>query len=206
MSDPIIKAINVRIEWTHQNILELAGQLSQAQFSKQPGPTSPPIGWHVWHAARWADRMQASFKMEDLADSFKGPLAHEIWKSDNIEVVWGLDGDRLGLLETGATMDIDAAVEVAELDQALHLEYARRAMAVAEKAFSELKPDLLTETRPSILPQLKTSRDAPPEFVGDREVIVFDELLFHATHIGRHLGVMEALKGALFGLAGSVSV
>ena len=32
------------------------------------------------------------------------------------------------------------------------------------------------------------------------------ELLFHATHTGRHLGMMEALQGTLFGISGSVSV
>ncbi|UCE50883.1 MAG: hypothetical protein JSV31_16600 [Desulfobacterales bacterium] len=54
--------------------------------------------------------------------------------------------------------------------------------------------------------QIKTSPKGKPLIIGQRQATVFDDLLFHATHAGRHLGMIEALRGTLFSIAGTASV
>jgi hypothetical protein len=206
MSDIIKEALSSRIRWTHAKIISLGEALTEAQFARQPGPTSPPIGWHVWHASRWADRFQASFQTDSLEGTYQVLLAAEIWKKENPAQKWGLRIESFGLLETGATMSVEAAVSIASVGKSVLIDYARRVFDAAEQAISFLDDKMLTESRCSILPRLEIKPDKTPGFVGDRDTTVFDELLFHATHAGRHLGMMEALRGALFEVSGSVSM
>jgi hypothetical protein len=206
MSDIVKDALGNRIQWTHAKIISLGEALTEAQFAKQPGPTSPPIGWHVWHASRWADRFQASFQIDSLEGAYQVSLAAEIWKKENLAQKWGLRIERFGLLETGATMSVTAAVSIASVGKSALLGYARHVFDAAEQAISSLDDKMLTESRFSILPRLEINPEEKPKFSGDRNTTVFDELLFHATHAGRHLGMMEALRGALFEVSGSVSM
>lgn len=206
MSDIIKDALSSRIRWTHKNIISLGEALTEAQFAQQPGPTSPPIGWHLWHVSRWADRFQASFQVESLEGSYQILLAAELWKKEDLAQQWGLRGENLGLWETGATMSAEAAASFAAVGKSALSDYGRRVFEAAEETIGSLEDEMLTESRFSILPQLKLGPDKQPELVGDRDTTVFDELLFHATHAGRHLGMMEALRGALFEVSGSVSM
>jgi len=61
MADAIGSAMTQRIQGTHKLMLDVTTDLDAEQFGRQPGPAAPPIGWHLWHAARFADRLQASF-------------------------------------------------------------------------------------------------------------------------------------------------
>jgi hypothetical protein len=180
--------------------------LTDEQFSRQPGPTSPPIGWHIWHASRWSDRFQASFQQDSLEGAYKGALPNEIWKKESMARQWGLGTESLGLLETGATMSVETAVSVTLLGKGLLLGYAGRMFEAVEETINGLTDKMLVESRFSILPKLEKTPDEKPVFVGDLKTTVFSELLFQVTHTGRHLGMMEALQGALFGMSGSVSV
>ena len=206
MSEIVKDALSSRTRWTHANIMSLGEALTEAQFARQPGTTSPPIGWHLWHVSRWADRFQASFQVESLEGSYQVLLAAELWKKEDLAQKWGLRGENLGLWETGATMSAEAAASVAAVGKSVLSDYARRVFEAAEQTISSLEDEMLTASRFSILPRLKLESDKTPRVVGDRNTTVFDELLFHATHAGRHLGMMEALRGALFEVPGSVSM
>jgi hypothetical protein len=206
MSDIVKDALSNRIKWTHENIISLGEALSAEQFAQQPGPTSPPIGWHLWHTARWADRFQGSFQLDSLEGTYQGALAAEIWKKENQAQQWELSIESLGLLETGATMAAETAVSIACLGKSTLIDYAQRVFHAAEDAIKDLDDKMLTQSRYSILPQLEKKPDEKPNFVGDRKTTVFDELLFYATHAGRHLGMMEALQGTLFSVPGSMSI
>ena len=62
--------------------------LTDDQFTRAPGDTAPPIGWHLWHIARWGDRFQAT-----LVDRDAPP---EIWTTERLAEVCGLDPEELG--------------------------------------------------------------------------------------------------------------
>ena len=206
MGNTILDALGTRIQWTHNGIISIAEALTEGQLSQQPGPTSPPIGWHLWHTSRWADRLQASFQIDSLEGTYRGPLETEHWEKDSMAQAWGLSRDNLGLIETGATMTVENAVAVASTEKDKLIGYARSAFNAAEVAISNIDDEMLTQSRYSILPELKNMPDEPPVYVGDRQATRFDDLAFHISHLSRHLGMMEALKGSLFDVSGSVSI
>jgi len=39
----------------HENLLDLVGGLTDEQIGWISGKTSPYVGFHVWHQARWTD-------------------------------------------------------------------------------------------------------------------------------------------------------
>jgi len=86
------------------------------------------------------------------------------------------------------------------------LEYARRAFSLAEQAVDELSDEQLQQHRQSILPQMETSSTGSLYISGAREVAVLDDLILHISHAGRHLGMIEDLRGVLFEIAGTASV
>lgn len=194
------------IQNSHGKLLALTEALTDDQFAQQPSPTAPPIGWHLFHMARWADRLQASFAGASTAFDVWPEHSAEIWIVDKVASQWRLEPDRLGLLETGLGMAVEDAVAVAALGKDPLLDYARRAFTAAEQAVGVLDGAQLEAPRRSILPQLQVSPTGQPYFSNDREVAVVNDLLFHIAHASRHLGMMEALRGALFAVAGTASV
>ena len=202
IKDTLIK----RIQWTHNNIISISEALTEERLAHQPGPTSPPIAWHLWHASRWSDRLQASFLIDSLEGTYQEALFDEIWKQENMAGEWDLHTKDLGLLETGATMNLPTATRIASFDKRILIGYARRTFCAVEEVISSLNDENLLKSRYSILPELQKNPGEKPNFVSDRKVTVFDDLLFHATHVGRHLGMMEALQGTLFEMPGSVTV
>ena len=84
MDNVTMDGLSMRIQWTHNGIISISEALSETQLSQQPGPTLPPIGWHLWHASRWADRLQASFEIENLEGTYQGPLKTEYWEKENM--------------------------------------------------------------------------------------------------------------------------
>jgi hypothetical protein len=133
-------------------------------------------------------------------------LHGEIWTVEGLATQWGLKPENLGLLETGAGMDVEPAVSLALVGKGTLIEYARRTFSKAELAIGELDFEQLQQPRQSILPQLEISPAGKPIFSGEREVAVFDDLIFYLSHAIRHLGMIEALRGALFAIAGTASV
>lgn len=206
MSNIIMDGLRMRIQWTHNAIISIGENLTETQVSRQPGPTSPPIGWHLWHTSRWADRLQASFQMESLEGTYKAPLAAEFWEKESMAQGWKLSAENLGLLQTGATMTVENAVSVSRMGKNKLIDYARRAFNAAEEAISEIDDGMLTQSRFSILAELQNIPNEKPVYVGDRQTILIDDFVFHISHLGRHLGMMEALQGTLFGVSGSASI
>ena len=66
-----------RQQKTHQRLLEIVDDLSEPQLIWRPGPHAPSIGFHLWHMARWADRLQATLPTMALAQS--SDAMPEIW-------------------------------------------------------------------------------------------------------------------------------
>lgn len=206
MTDIIGNSIITMIKWTHQSLISCTEDLTDQQIAQQPSLTAPPIGWHLFHIARWADRLQASFLIKATESGKQSDLHSELWVVEGLTTQWGLKPESFGLLETGTGMDVESAVSVALLGKSTLLEYARRTFAEAELAIDKLNVEQLQQTRRSILPQLQVSPAGHPYFSGEREVAVLDDLLLHVSHAGRHLGMIEALRGALFAIAGTASV
>ena len=103
-------------------------------------------------------------------------------------------------------MDVEVAVGNGSLGSSKLIGYAHRMFEATDKLIADFSFEHLQETRQSILPQIQKSPEGKPLIIGERQATVFDDLLFHATHAGRHLGMIEALRGTLFSIPGTASV
>jgi hypothetical protein len=203
MSSSTTDELYAWFEMTHGWLRNATEDLSDKQMAKQPGLEAPPIGWHLWHIARWADRLQASF----LSDSSRqGLIPGEIWVEENLALEWSLTTDKLGWLETGANMDVTAAVTVSELGAETLLNYACRTLTAVEAVVDSLDESNLLTIRKSVFPQLQSPLGDVWQVIGDREKIIMSDLLFHLSHVSRHLGMIEGLRGAMFSMAGTATI
>lgn len=195
------------LPFPHRALLKFAEGLTDEQLAHRPSPTSPPIGWHIFHVARWADRLQASFPNHLPEDSHSSALPRQIWSVENLATAWSVRPETLGWLETGAGMAVDQATVLASVGQVKLIDYASRAFTAADQAVAKLHDHELQEKRYSIIPEMKVSSSTQAiETTGPRTVTVLFDLLFHLSHVSRHLGMVEALRGALFAISGTASV
>ena len=206
MTAQVKEASVLYVQWTHRSLLTTSEALTPEQFGHQPGVTSPPIGWHLFHMARWADRLQASFSPNVSAAVADACYPDEVWMQEEVAARWGLEPQRLGFLQTGPGMRIEDAIGAARVGQSDLLEYARRVFALADAAVANLTAEDFAQTRRSILPRFQRLPTGELIYAEEKESDVFSDVLFHISHAGRHLGMIEALRGALFSLSGTASV
>lgn len=207
MTNQIAAAMGDGITWTHQAILRLVEDLSDEMFVKPPSATAPPIGWHVFHIARWADRLQASLPNRLPADSHPSALPDQIWLVQDVAQTWGVDPATLGWLETGPGMTVENAVVVASVGRARLTAYAEQVFEAADEGVKPLRDADLTQARHSIIPGLRIEEE-PWTIVttGPNVGSLFEDLDFHSGHASRHLGMIEALKGAMQGVWGTATL
>ena len=203
MSDLLVKEIATWIDNTHRWLRNATKDLTDEQIAQQPGREAPPIGWHIFHIARWADRLQASFQSES---SRQGLIPETIWVQENQAQEWGLHPEELGWLETGSGMDVATAVIIAELGTEKLQNYMNRAVTAVEETVARLGDDNLRQTRRSIFPQLQWPLGEVWQVTADREQTIMSDFLFHISHVSRHLGMIEGLRGAMFSMAGTATV
>ena len=98
---------------------------------------------------------------------------------EGLSAKWGLVGTGLGEAESGMGMEDQSASELA-LDQAELRVYAERVMKLLEERLSQM-----TEADLSARITDLYARDSR----------LGTALLSHLTHIDRHLGMVEALRG-----------
>lgn len=195
----IQKTINF-INLTHERTYAIADRHSEAELCKSFGPTVPPMGWHVWHIARWADRLQASLPNgPEPANPDNG-----IWQKKNLATAWQLDPASLGVFETGASMDLEDAIRLPQsIGKHALVSYVKSVVDIATHQLQELTMDTLQIVRPCIT-DFRVEGDGLV-VVPNKQGPVMPDLTYHNTHISRHLGMIEALRG-LFNIRGTASV
>jgi hypothetical protein len=204
MSDPTANAIVQRIHMAHAWILQATKKLTEEEVCRQLGATAPPIGWHLWHIARWADRVQASLPRQDIhhpPDPNRG-----FWERERLAEQWDLDPATLGTLQEGSGMSfVDAAVLPRRVGKDVLLAYARQVFAATDEAVTTLRPEQFLEPRQSVMEYRYDVTDGRIWRAPGAETTVAADLAFHVSHANRHLGMIEALSGLLGG-KGTVSV
>jgi hypothetical protein len=180
----------------HSRILRLAEQLSDEQLIWRPQPGALPIAFHLWHAARWADHLQASIAgmTPELARRL-GP-GEQAWERGGYAARWGFAGAGLGEQATGMHMDESAAVRLAWPPAPELLAYLRAAFAAAERAIAAVDDEQFAALEQ---PQPLTAG------IWAEGSTVGDAILAHVTHTNRHLGMVECLRG-LQGGSGTATV
>jgi hypothetical protein len=190
-----------RIQQTHGWLLKAAADLPEEHLTRRLAVTAPPVGWHLWHIARWADRLQASFPNQPFGVARFWDPDRQIWFRERLSNRWGLDAKTLGDLQAGSSMTAEAAAALPARVPAEALRaYARQAFGAVDATIPGLSATPLTEGRNSIMEQgQETAEAAGPE------TTVSADLAFHLSHASRHLGCIEALRG-LFEMSGSATM
>lgn len=204
MHDEVVSVVVQRTEMTHGWILKITRELTDEQMAWRLSQTGPPgIGWHLWHTARWADRLQASFPNESPEADQQPDSLQGIWETEGLVDQWGLDPDVLGLLETGVLMDRPTASIVPRVGRGNLLDYAERTFSAVDQALDELDAEQFHERRRSIMAYKPSGASIVP--APGPETTVAADVGFHLSHASRHLGMIEVLRG-MQGLRGTATL
>jgi hypothetical protein len=203
MSEIIMKLLIEKLQMTHNLMLKASEEITEEQFAWQPSQTAPPIGWHLWHVARWADRLQASFPVEGAEKDNTPDPNNGIWEIENMASQWGSNTSTLGSSETGAGMDIEIATSLPQIGKDKILGYARRVFASVDNVIDGLGVHQLFTPKPGIIEHKVVDDKLTPASAA--ESTAAEDFGFHIFHAARHLGMVEALRGVLK-LKGSATV
>lgn len=157
-----------RIAITHKHLLEAASASSYEDTAWHPGPTSPSIAFHLWHAGRWADRW---------AEVISGDPQR--WNREGLPTKWGFPAEQ-GTGDTGMELPDDEAAQLPFPGRDQLTTYLRGAFSDLEQAVGALDDETILRDADNLL-----GATAPLD----------DSLIRHLSHVSRHLGMIEALRG-----------
>jgi len=173
MADSIMAEISKQYRNTHEELLKLVDRLTDEQFGWTPNATSPSIGFHVWHIARWTDYLQEMINGR----------GSQLWEKEGLAARWALEASSLGLAETGTFMDEAAAMALPMPGKSLLLDYAHRIFQIAEQTVGAIGDDQFF--------QVYADLHGKDWFGGRIGPIITGWL----THDNEHLGMIECLIG-----------
>jgi len=167
-----------RMAITHNQLIEAARACSEEDLAWHAGPTSPPIAFHLWHTGRWADRWAEAIS------------AHpQRWHREAIGATWKFPTEQ-GKGETGMEMPDEEAAKLPFPPRDALTTYLRGAFNDLEQAVGALDDETILRDADDLL-----GATAPLD----------DSLIRHVSHVSRHLGMIEALRG-LRGAHGTATV
>lgn len=201
MANNSVRFLKDRVYLVHDWLIRAGESVSDNQFAYSFSKDAPPIGWHLWHITRFADRLQSK-----LANVIDEPSNDEIWYQESISQKWSLVPSKLGVFESGmGQKHHDALGTVVQAGQVAIIRYANDVFDACETRIGKLSEDDFDKTYLGILDydyDLTTGKVWASE---PKESMVAQDMVFHASHGSRHMGMMEALRG-LLGSAGTLSV
>jgi hypothetical protein len=179
MTNSIMADIAKKYRDTHESLLKLVAGLTDEQMGWTPNATTPSIGFHVWHIARWADYLQEQINGR----------GSQLWEREGVAANWGLETSGLGFAEAGTTLDGKVVMPLRFPGRYALLDYTRQALAAAQQAVGSIDDSQYYRHYDDIH-RSEWSRSIGPT------IVIF------MKHDSRHLGMIECLIGAQ-GLPGS---
>ena len=166
----------------HEKLLDLVDSLTDEQIGEIFNDTTPCVGFHVWHLARWADYLQ----------EIVNGRGSQLWEKEKLAIRWNMETETasLGYAQTGMGMDDKAAMMLRIPQKDMLLDYARRAFALAEQAVETIHDNKFYEIYETLHGENWHDGHIGP--------IISTWM----THDSRHLGMIECLVGIL-GIQGS---
>ena len=153
--------------------MKVLERVDDERLTKPLGPTAPPIAFHLWHMARWADLMQARVSAA-VPQIDERP---EIWTSEQLAQAWHVEVP-LGKFDSGMEMGDEASASMTFPTKRTLVDYVQRALEAALEMYT-----LVSDDDAAIV-----VRDPY-----DRQASVATMLVANLTHLNRHLGMIEAL-------------
>jgi hypothetical protein len=175
---------------THEALLRVVDELTDEQLTRGVGPSAPPIAFHLWHAARWADLLQSRIPAMTMELGKRLREGRQIWEAEALAQQWGLDPSALGESANGMGMDDDVSAALSLPAKEQLADYARRVFEATNQAIAVVDDEQLQASCIDLY---------------GRETSVGAAVISHLTHLNRHLGMIEALRG-VHGLRGTATV
>ena len=72
------------MHFAHRALIKITEDLSEEQFARRRSAEAPPVGWHLFHVARLADRLQANFRSEMSDRNYSPNLPGQIWAEEDL--------------------------------------------------------------------------------------------------------------------------
>ena len=193
--------LKIRSYFVHDWLLKAGTVVDPDQFAHVFSAEAPPIGWHLWHMARFADRLQSK-----LAAVTEGAAGAEIWYDQDISGQWQVSAGDLGVFESGMGQShLNAQGIIKQAGQAAVVAYAEAAFAACDAQIKRLSAADFDRAYHGILDYGYDAKTGEVWQSEPKENSVAQDVIFHATHGSRHMGMMEALRG-LLGSAGTLSI
>ena len=153
------------------------------------GPRRRHRQWHLWHVARWSDIVQPTLFPIANNESDLANKGTELWIALGIADEWGFETQMPGKLG-GVTGTGTAESSKLRLPDMIRIVgYARSSFELCEMRFSQIDDGIFESNF--------------YDWDGVR-LQVGDAMFGHISHMNRHLGMIEAIKGVL-GLDGSAT-
>jgi hypothetical protein len=201
MSNETLHWIKYRILLAHQMLLRASETVDEKQFEHVFSEEAPPMGWHLWHMARFADRLQSK-----LSTILSGSTENELWYQNEISKVWGVDPAELGVYETGMGQPHGIAqATIRQARQTNVIKYAKISFRACNAKVQEVSKEFLDKVYSGVLDYGYDDSTGSVWPEPSKESTIAQDLMFHSNHSSRHLGMMEALRG-LLGRAGTITV
>ncbi len=114
-------------------------------------------------------------------------MRQEVWDAEGFAERWlaSLGAERLGFGATGMGMDDDASTRIPLAGKDVLLDYSRRVFASCGQALEPLSDSDFGRACPNVM------------YERDEDTSVGQLVLMHLGHAGRHLGMIEALRGVM---------
>lgn len=179
-----------RLTRCHQQILDGAGEMSDAQASTWPQLTAPSVKWHLWHMARWADFVQSILAPVTGGESNHSNVGQQLWDDLGIPDDWGFGERPLGTWGVGTQIPDEESRDLPLPDLSKVAGYARSTFETLESRLSEIDEDTF---------------DLPFRDWHGNDTTVGDATIGYLAHANRHLGMIEAIRGVL-GQTGTATI
>jgi len=173
MTENIMAEISKQYRLVHENLLDLVDGLTDEQIGWISSETTPCIGFHVWHLARWADYLQEIINGR----------GSQLWEKEEMAARWNMETASLGYAQTGMSMEDKTAMTVRIPRKDLLLDYARQAFALAEQAVETINDNEFYKIYETLHGENWHDGHIGPI------------ILTWMEHDNRHLGMIECLIG-----------
>ena len=171
-----------RLARAHQQFLDMMKEVTDEQASKWAAETAPPIKWHLWHMARWADYVQSLLAPVTAGEADHSNVGKQLWEALGIADDWGFEDRSLGTWGVGSQLSDEETQDLPLPALSKVVGYAKSCFETLERRFAQIDDGLF---------------DTPFIDWHENDTTVGDATIGYLAHANRHLGMIEALRGVL---------
>jgi hypothetical protein len=179
-ADRLIEQVRTGYVRVHAQLLE-ALEKTAAEHVQRPIGNANSIAFNVWHVARWDDFLIPGLIKRTPPLGTRLGDVEQIWVREDLGRDWGMP-ETLGAQQAGTGLPSDDARGLLLPDRAVLGEYAGRVFRALDAHLARLDEEMF---------------DLEVDVNDQERPRVSEVVLYYWEHAARHLGMIEAVRGAL---------